>query len=390
MIVGVVKETFPGEKRVALVPGEIARLAKRNHSVMIESGAGVAAGYPDSAYAEKGAQIVNNRNDVLSKSDVLVQVRSLGTNPDLGRADLSHLKKGAVVIGFCDPLMALESAQKLAETGVSAFAMELVPRITRAQAMDALSSQANLAGYKSVLLAAEYMPRIFPMMMTAAGTIAAARVFVLGVGVAGLQAIATAKRLGAVVEAYDIRPEVKDQVVSVGGKFVELPLETGQAGDGGGYAKQQSADFYKRQQELLAVHIRHADAVITTAAVPGRRAPILVTKAMLEGAKPGGVLIDLAAESGGNCELTRVGEVVDHAGFKIVGPTNVPSTVSFHASQLYARNVTALIELISEKDGALKLKLDDEVVAGTLLCHGGEIVHPRVRAARDTAKQESA
>lgn len=378
MNIAVLKETFPGERRVAMVPAEIARLAKNGHEVLVESGAGEAAGYPDEAYTEKGGRILSSRAEALTAGDVIAQVRGLGANPEAGADDLAHLSAGKIVIGFLDPLGRPDQAATLAATGASAFAMELVPRITRAQAMDALSSQANLAGYKSVLIAANRIGRILPLMMTAAGTVSAARVFVIGVGVAGLQAIATAKRLGAIVHAYDVRPEVKDQVKSVGGEFVELDLATEGAGDGGGYAKEQSEDFLARQRELMAEYVRGADIVITTAAVPGRRAPVLVTASMIEGTKPGSILIDLAAETGGNCELTRAGEDVETPGMTIVGPVNVPSTLPFHASQLYARNVSALVNHLSGKDGSMALNLEDEITAGCLVCHEGKVVNPRV------------
>jgi NAD(P) transhydrogenase subunit alpha len=378
MNIAVVKETFPGERRVAMVPGEITRLAKKGHEVFVESGAGTAAGYPDEAYTEKGGRILATREEVFAVGDLIAQVRGLGMNPDAGAHDLSLLTEGKTVVGFLDPLAKPELAADLAVTGASAFAMELVPRITRAQSMDALSSQANLAGYKSVLLAANRLGRILPMMMTAAGTVSAARVFVIGVGVAGLQAIATAKRLGAIVHAYDVRPEVKDQVKSVGGEFVELDLSTDDAGDGGGYAKEQSEDFLARQRELMAEYVRASDIVITTAAVPGRRAPVLVTASMVEGTKPGSVLIDLAAETGGNCELTRAGEDVETGGMTIVGPTNIPSTLAYHASQLYARNVSALVSHLTGEEGKLSLDRDDEITAGCLVCHEGKVVNPRV------------
>ena len=285
MLIGVLKETFPGEQRVALIPSEISRLTKIKCSVIIEAGAGDAAGFQDASYTDKGATVVNSAAEVFAKADLIVQVQGYGSDSSANPESLSQFKKGQGLIAFLNPLGAAERARELANQGVTGLSMELVPRITRAQSMDALSSMATVAGYKAVLLAANELPKLFPMMMTAAGSLTPAKVFVLGVGVAGLQAIATAKRLGAVVEAYDIRPEVKEQVQSVGGKFVELPLETRDAGDSGGYAKEQSEDFIKRQQELMADHIRAADVVITTAAIPGRKAPRLVTAAQMEGAK---------------------------------------------------------------------------------------------------------
>lgn len=393
MNISVLKETFPGEHRVAMVPGEMARLSKKGHELYVESGAGLAAGYPDEAYTEKGAHVLGSRKEVFAAGDVIAQVRGLGMNPDAGADDLPYLGAGKTVIGFLDPLAKPDLAATLAATGASAFAMELVPRITRAQSMDALSSQANLAGYKSVLMAANRIGRILPLMMTAAGTVSAARVFVIGVGVAGLQAIATAKRLGAIVHAYDVRPEVKDQVKSVGGEFVELDLATDNASGGGGYAKEQSEDFLTRQRELMAEYVRASDIVITTAAIPGRRAPVLVTASMLEGTKPGSILIDLAAETGGNCELTRAGEDVETAGMTIVGPTNVPSSLPFHASQLYARNISALVLHLTGEGGALTVNLEDEITAGCVVCHEGKVVNSRVSdaiaAASAPAKENS-
>lgn len=380
MIVAVPKENFPGELRVALVPQEVTALLKRKIQVVIEAGAGLAAGYPDAAYAEKGASLVNSRAELFKTADVIVQVRAYGSNPSAGKSDLEFLRKGQVVLGFCDPLSNLTQVNELRERGISVLAMELVPRITRAQSMDALSSMANIAGYKSVLLAGMHLPKIFPMMITAAGTIAPTKVLVLGVGVAGLQAIATAKRLGAVVEAYDVRPEVKEQVLSVGGKFVELKLDNSNAGGQGGYAKEQSAEFLAQQRALLAHHVQLNDVVITTAAIPGKRAPVLVTAEMVRGMKPGSVIVDLAAETGGNCELTKAGETTVVNNVTIVGPSNLPATVPFHASQLYARNIATVLSHISTLEGALKLDTQDEITRDMMACHQGEIVSPRVAA----------
>ena len=381
MLIGVLKETFPGEQRVALIPSEISRLTKIKCSVIIEAGAGDAAGFQDASYTDKGATVVNSAAEVFAKADLIVQVQGYGSDSSATSESLSQFKKGQGLIAFLNPLGAAERARELANQGVTGLSMELVPRITRAQSMDALSSMATVAGYKAVLLAANELPKLFPMMMTAAGSLTPAKVFVLGVGVAGLQAIATAKRLGAVVEAYDIRPEVKEQVQSVGGKFVELPLETRDAGDSGGYAKEQSEDFIKRQQELMADHIRAADVVITTAAIPGRKAPRLVTAAQMEGMRPGSVLIDLAADSGGNCELTEAGKTIVHKGIRIIGPSNVPSSMPHHASQMYARNVSTFLAHLTDDEGNLNLDMSDEITAGTLVCHEGVIVHERVKQA---------
>ena len=387
MILGVVQESFPGEKRVALIPQDLPRLTGRGVQVLVQAGAGLAAGYPDLGYAAKGATLVERRDEVLERADVLAVVRGLGANPETGAADLPRLRRAQVVLGFLDPLGRPADARRLAETGVTAFAMELVPRITRAQSMDALSSMANIAGYRCVIIAAHHLTRLLPMMMTAAGTISPARFLVVGVGVAGLQAIATAKRLGAVVEAYDIRPEVEDQVRSVGGTFVKLDLSTGEAGAGDGYAKAQSEEFYRRQQELLTSHVQAADALITTAAVPGRRAPVLVTRAMLEGMRPGSVVVDLAAETGGNCEGTAPGEMVRVGETRLFGPLNLPSDLATHASQMYSRNVVVFLEHLLGKpskepaEPRLNIDTEDEITAATLVCTAGEVVNARVREA---------
>lgn len=378
MLLGVPKEQYPGEARVAIVPADVPALLKAGLTVHVEAGAGTAAGYPDAEYVAKGAAVTAERAGLFGEADILARVRAAGADPAAEQADLPLLRKGQYLIAFTDPLGAPEAHARLAERGVSTLAMELIPRISRAQSMDALSSMATIAGYKAVLLAAETLPRIFPMLMTAAGTIAPARVFVLGVGVAGLQALATAKRLGAITEAYDVRPAVKDQVESVGAKFVELALETGAAEDKGGYAKAQGEEFYRRQRELLTTVVARNDVVITTAAIPGKRSPVLVTAEMVAGMKPGAVIIDLAAERGGNCELTQADEAVRSGGVTILGPTNLPSTAAGHASQLYSRNVTNLLRHMV-KEGQLTLDLADEIVKETLATHGGEVVHPRVR-----------
>ncbi|MDQ3515298.1 MAG: Re/Si-specific NAD(P)(+) transhydrogenase subunit alpha [Gemmatimonadota bacterium] len=369
MKVGVPRETARGENRVALVPAVIPSLTAKGAEVLVESGAGTAAGFTDAAYTGKGAQIVQ-RTQLFAEADVIVQVRA--------GEDLAGLRPGQAVIAFLDPLGAPQAMQKLAGTGAIAFSIELMPRITRAQSMDALSSQATVAGYKAVLMAAEKLPRMFPMLMTAAGTITPARVFVLGAGVAGLQAIATAKRLGAVVEAYDVRPAVKEQVQSVGAKFVELPLETGAAEDSGGYAAAQDESFYRRQREVLAKVVAASDVVITTAAIPGQKAPVLITREMVESMAPGSVIVDLAAERGGNCEATTADEVVDVNGVAVLGPTNLPATVPYHASQMYAKNISALL-LHLMKDGQMVVDREDEITRETLVTQGGEVVHERVK-----------
>jgi H+-translocating NAD(P) transhydrogenase subunit alpha len=378
MIIGVPTETYPGEHRVALVPGDLPALKKLGLEVVIQAGAGVAAGFPDSQYLERGATIQPARADIFGAADLLLQVRGAGAAPEQAERDLPLLRSGQALAAFLEPLWAPNAIAALAERGVGALSMELVPRISRAQSMDALSSMATIAGYKAVLLAAATLPRMFPMLMTAAGTITPARVFVIGAGVAGLQACATAKRLGARVEAYDVRAAVKDQVESVGAKFVELPLETGNSEDKGGYATAQGEDFYRRQRELMAEVVARNDVVITTAAIPGRSSPVLVTRDMVAGMQPGALIIDLAAERGGNCELTRPDATVSEYGVTILGPTNLPGTVPNHASQLYSRNLVNLLRL-AIKDGQLNLTTDDQVIRESMVAYGGEVTNPRVR-----------
>ncbi len=380
MIIGVVKESFPGERRVALVPGVIPTLAKSGSQVLVETGAGVAAFYPDAAYVEKGATIAASRAEVFGSADVVVQVLGYGANDRTGRADLALLRPGQALIAFLRPLGDPQTVKEIAATGALAFSIELMPRITRAQSMDALSSMATVAGFKAVLLAALTLPRMFPMLTTAAGTIPPARVLVVGAGVAGLQAIATARRLGGAVSAYDVRPAVKEQVQSLGAKFVELPLETAGAEDTRGYARAQDEAFYRRQRELMARVVAESDVVVTTAVVPGRKAPVLITAEMVRGMTPGSVIVDLAAERSGNCELTRAEETVVEHGVTIIGAVNLASTVPFHASQMYARNITAFL-LHLAKAGALEPDLEDEITRETLLTRGSEVVHPRVREA---------
>ncbi len=378
MLVGVPRESFPGERRVALAPMTLAHLKKAKLEVMIESGAGASAGFLDAAYADHGASIAASRREVFSAADVILQVRALGANPEGWQADLELMRSGQALIAVMDPLSAPEPAQAAAARGIEAFALDLVPRITRAQAMDVLSSQANLAGYKAALLGADALPKIFPMLMTAAGTITAAKVLVVGAGVAGLQAIATARRLGAVVSAYDVRPAAREQVESLGARFVELPLEAAGAQDAGGYAKALGEEFYQRQAALMTEVVSQSDVVITTAAIPGQKAPVLITREMVEKMQPGSVIVDIAAERGGNCELTRPGETCQHQGVTIIGPLNIPSMLAYHASQLFAKNVsTFLINMV--KDGALQADTQDEIVRETLLTSGGEVVLARVR-----------
>ena len=377
--IGVPRETFPGERRVALIPRTSEALGKLGASIIVEQSAGVEAGFPDDQYVARGAKIAS-RPGVFAQADIIVQVRSLGANPEAGRADLALFRPGQTVIGFGEPLTSPREVADLAHAGVSFLSMELMPRITRAQSMDALSSMATIAGYRAVLMAAMALPKIFPMLMTAAGTVTAARAFILGAGVAGLQAIATARRLGAVVSAYDVRSAVKEQIESLGGKFVVLNIEAAAAEGTGGYAKAMGEDFYKRQRELLTEVLREQDVVITTAAVPGKKAPILVTKEMASAMAPGSVIVDIAAERGGNCELTRPGETVVHQGITILGPLNVPSTIPYHASQMYASNVVSFLKLMVQK-GEFKLNREDEIIRETLVTYGNEVVHARVAEA---------
>lgn len=388
IVVGVPRETFPGETRVGLIPAVVSLLGRSGAKVVIEAGAGLAAGFTDDEYTEKGAATAT-RDEVFAKSDIIVSVRTAGANPEMGAQDHGRLRKEQLVIGCAEPLAEAEKAREFAATGATLFALELVPRITRAQSMDVLSSMATVGGYKAVLLAADHLPRMFPMMMTAAGTIAPARVYVIGAGVAGLQAIASSKRMGAVVHAYDVRPAVREQVESLGAKFVEMELEAGDSEDKGGYAKELGEDFYRKQRELMTRVVAENDVVITTAAIPGKKAPILITEEMLKGMSPGSVVIDLAAERGGNVDVTRAGETVEVHGVKVLGPVNLPATVAYHASQMYARNVTTFIGNMV-KDGAINLNMEDEIIADTLVTRDGDVVNPRVREILGLATQDAA
>lgn len=379
MMVGVVKESYPGERRVAIVPSSVPPLIKAGASVMVESGAGLAAGFPDQAYEQAGAKISEQRRAVFESCAVICQVRTLGANPRQGASDLEFMRGAdTALIGLSEPLTDAEPIQRLAGAQVTSFALELMPRITRAQSMDVLSSQATISGYKAVVLAADALRQMMPMMMTAAGTIAPAKVLIVGAGVAGLQAIASAKRMGAVVSGYDIRPVVKEQVESLGAKFVELELQAQGAEDKGGYAKEMDADFYQKQQELMAQVVAESDVVITTALVPGKKSPVLVTAAMVETMSPGSVIVDLAAERGGNCQLVRADETVVEHGVTIMGPTNLPASVPLHASQMFSRNVQTFLDHLMNDDGELQIDLDDEITAGTLVTRGGQVVQPRV------------
>ena len=378
MIVGVPRESFPGERRVALVPATIPNLAKAGLEVAVEAGAGVEAGYADAEYVAKGAKILPRRAEVFSTADIITQVLCYGSNDRTGEADLPLFHRDQVLVGFLRPLGSLQTVQNLAAKGVTSLSIELMPRTTRAQSMDALSSMATISGYKAVLIAADTLPKMFPMLTTAAGTITPARVLIIGCGVAGLQAIATARRLGAVVSAYDLRPAVKEQVQSLGARFVELDIQAKDAQDARGYATQQDEAFYRRQRELLGKVIAENDVVITAAVVPGKKSPILVTKEMAEGMAQGSVLVDLAAERGGNCELTQSGEKIVHNGVTIIGWFNLASTVPYHASQMYAKNLATFLQLLV-KEGKLQINTKDDIIRETLLTQGGEIVNARLR-----------
>jgi len=378
MIVGVPRESYPGERRVALVPTVLPHLAKAGLEVVIEAGAGVQAGFHDSEYAAKGARVLGDRSEVFGAADIVVQVLCYGSNDQTGKADVPYFRSGQVLIGFLRPFGSIETVREIAATGITSFSVEFMPRTTRAQSMDALSSMGTICGYKAALLAADALPKIFAMLTTAAGTITPARVLVIGAGVAGLQALATARRLGAVVSAYDLRPAAKEQVQSLGGRFVELPIEAKDAQDAGGYAKAQDEEFYRRQRELLAKVVAESDVVITAAVVPGKKSPVLVTREMVSGMAPGSVIVDLAAERGGNCEYTQAGKKIVEHGVTIVGYFNLATDVPYHASQMYAKNITAFLTYMV-KDGKLQFNLEDEIIQSTLVTQGGEVVNPRVR-----------
>jgi H+-translocating NAD(P) transhydrogenase subunit alpha len=379
VIIGVPRESFPGERRVAMVPGVVPLLAKAGLEVVVEAGAGIGAGYPDADYLAKGAKIVAERAEVFRVADIIIQVLCYGSNDATGAADLPLFRRDQILIGFLRPLGDLKTIEAIAATGVTSFSVELMPRSTRAQSMDALSSMGTICGYKAVLIAADTLPRIFPMLTTAAGTITPGRVLVIGAGVAGLQAIATARRLGAVTSAYDMRPAAKEQVQSLGGRFVELPIETKDAAeDAQGYARAQDEDFYRRQRELLGRVVAESDVVISAAVIPGQKSPVLITREMVARMAPGSVIVDLAAERGGNCESTKSGEEIVEHGVTIIGRFNLASTVPYHASQLYARNIAAFI-LHLIQDGKLRLDLSDEIIRSTLVTRGDELVNARVR-----------
>ena len=387
MIIGITRELVAGENRVSLCPDNVQSLVDKGLELWVEQNAGAQAGFSDDDYISVGAKVVSNRDELFAKSDVILQVQSFGSNTENADDDLKRLKAKQLVIGMMDPLAQPQAAQQVAGTGATAIALEMVPRISRAQSMDVLSSMATLAGYRSVLLGAEAAPRILPMLMTAAGTLQPARVLIMGVGVAGLQACATAKRLGAVVEAYDVRPAAREQIISVGATPVELDLPTESSEGAGGYAKKQSEEFLRMQREQMTEVVARQDIIITTAAIPGAKSPILVTEDMLKAMKTGSVLVDLAAERGGNCESTQMGKTVVAHGVTIVGPENLASDAAFHASQMYGNNIQTLLELILE-EGQINLDFEDEIVAGTVIAHGGEVPHPYMRKLLDLPSLE--
>jgi NAD(P) transhydrogenase subunit alpha len=379
VIIGIPSEIKPGEERVAMSPANVQSLTDKSVQVLFQTNAGSAAGYPNAEYTAAGATLTDDRAEIFAKADIVLQVQSFGSNNDNSASDLASLRKGQLVIGMMDPLAAPQAAQAVADKGASAIALELVPRISRAQSMDVLSSMATLSGYQAVLMGASAAQRIFPMLMTAAGTLQPARVLIMGVGVAGLQACATAKRLGGIVEAYDVRPAAREQIISVGAKPIELDLDTDESEGAGGYAKEQGEDFLRRQRELMTAVVAEQDIIITTAAIPGAKSPILVTEDMVKAMKPGSVIVDLAAERGGNCDLTEQGKTVIAHGVTILGPENVPSELAYHASQMYGKNMQTLLELILDDQGNLNLDFNDEIIAGTVVAHNGEVPHPYMR-----------
>jgi len=388
MILGVPKEIVPGENRVALIPESVGQLVKKGVQVLVETGAGLNSSFLDEAYEKAGATIVPDAATLYSRSDMICKVQRPIVNEQTGKNEIAMMAPGAVLITFFAPLVNHDIVQALADAKITSFSMDAIPRTTRAQSMDALSSMSTVAGYKSVLIAADSMGKFFPLLMTAAGTVPPVRVFVLGAGVAGLMAIATARRLGAVVEAFDVRPAVKEQVESLGAKFVEMPIEE-QTETKGGYATALSEEAHKREVEMLHKHVKDSDVVITTALIPGRPAPELVNEDMVADMKPGSVIVDLAAENGGNCTLTEPGCDFIKYNVRILGPLNVPSSMPIHSSQLYSRNVFNLLALMLTKDGEFNLNMDDDIVAGTLITHDGEIKHEAVKAAVANAAQKA-
>ena len=377
MIIAVPKEILSGENRVATVPDVVPKLIKAGFEIHIEKNAGLNAGFTDEKYKSAGAKIIDNLQELYSTADIVFKVQKPMEHPDLKKHELDLMKEGTLLITFLYPLNYPEDAKKCAEKGINAISMDMIPRTTLAQKMDALSSQANIAGYKSVVMCADTLGKIFPLMMTAAGTISPAKVVIMGAGVAGLQALGTAKRLGAVVEVSDIRSAVKEEVQSLGGRFIEVETDENMQ-DAGGYAKEASEEFLKKQKELIFKHITEADIVITTALVPGRKAPILVTEEMVKNMRPGSVVLDMAVEFGGNCEVSEKGKAVKKYGVTIIGEPNLPSLVPTHSSEMYSKNLLSLITHIG-KEGNVTLNLEDEIVKGSLITHNKEVINPRVK-----------
>lgn len=377
MLIGVPKEILPGENRVALVPDVVSKLKKKGYEVIVEKGAGDNAGFPDSKYLDAGAKIAADALEVFNSAEIICKVQRPIKNELLGKHELELLKKGSLLVAFMYVLHYPELVKKSAELGVNVISMEMIPRTTLAQKMDAQSSQANIAGYKSVILAANHLGKIFPLLMTAAGTISPARVVIMGAGVAGLQALGTAKRLGAVVEVSDVRPQVKEEVQSLGGKFIEVPTDASMQ-DAGGYAKEQSEEFLKKQKELIFKHVTEADIVITTALIPGRKAPVLITEEMVKNMKHGSVVLDMAVEFGGNCEISENGKTVKKYGTTIIGEPNLPSLVPYHASDMYAKNILALLDHMTTKEGKFVINMEDEIIKGGMIAYDGAVVNSRV------------
>ncbi|MBI5838108.1 MAG: Re/Si-specific NAD(P)(+) transhydrogenase subunit alpha [Candidatus Eisenbacteria bacterium] len=388
MKVAVPKEFFADERRVALVPETVGKLVKQGYDIRVQTGAGERAYFPDEAYREAGATLVPDVAALFREADVVLKVQELDVNPGTGKHEAEMFREGGVVISFLEPLMRPAVMQQLAQRKVTSFSMDAVPRTTTAQRMDALSSQATVSGYQAVLIGAESLPRFFPMLVTAAGTIAPGHVFILGAGVAGLQAISTARRLGAVVEAYDVRPAVKEEVESLGARFVSADLTSADVVDAGGYAKQQSEEFLAKVKEMLKSHVKGSDLIITTARVPGIKAPVMVTEDMIREMKPGSVIVDLAADMGGNCEGTEAGRTVVKHGVTIHGLSNVPSRMPVHASQMYSRNISTLLQHLTDKENNLKLDFEDEITRDSCITHAGEVKHARTRERVEAWKQK--
>jgi len=377
MIIAVPKEILPGENRVACVPDVVSKFIKAGFELQVEKDAGLNAGFTNEMYESAGSNIIDNLNDLYSSADLVLKVQRPLDHPEAGKHELDLMKDGTILITFLYPLNHPELAKKCAEKKINVISMDMIPRTTLAQKMDALSSQANIAGYKSVIMCADALGKIFPLMMTAAGTISPAKVVIMGAGVAGLQALGTAKRLGAVVEVSDIRTAVKEEVLSLGGKFIEVDTDEDMQ-DEGGYAKEASEEFLKKQKELIFKHVTEADIVITTALVPGKKAPVLVTEEMVKKMKPGSVVLDMAVEFGGNCEVSEKGKTVKKHGVKIIGEPNLPSLVPTHSSEVYSKNILSLVKHIG-KEGKVELNLEDEIVQGSLITNNGEVINQRIK-----------